>query len=89
MVVLTFLIYALSQYCMTKTHQVRDDRAFIIPQGRRKATSTSHLFTISYDRTPQVIATFLSEGELRKVLWQLHEFYEQVLFIYLSLLYFY
>lgn len=75
---LIHLSYAISQYCITKNHQVRDDRAFVIPQASKKITATSQLFTVSYDSTPQVIITFLMESDLRLMLWQLHEHYEQV-----------
>lgn len=76
-----FLIYgsyAMSQYCLSKSHTIKDERAFVIPQGNKKINATSQLFTVSYDRTPQVVVTFLSEADLRLMLWQLHENYEQV-----------
>jgi hypothetical protein len=67
----------MSQYCFTKNYAIRDERSFVIPQGVRRYSHASQLFTISYDRTPQVVVTFLLESDLRLMLWQLHEHYEQ------------
>ena len=64
-------IYATSQYHITKSHIINDECSFVVPQGHSGVTLR---YVVTYGSIPQLLVSFIEEVELRRVLWQLHEY---------------